>query len=130
MQTSTLAHRGFVFFITHPQGFVRIGHTEGDPRIRLCETQCHCPYQLELKAAIKHRNSPELARVLQQSLTDKCEHGEWFRLSDSELEQVLAGLGVVTPSGRENSASETTPGFRPELPPPLKQGFLGTYLAR
>lgn len=83
---------GYIYVI-HCVGFpyYKIGQTT-IPKGRLDGLQIGVPFELTLEYAIKVVDMNEVERKVQQQYKDKCIRGEWFMLTDGELEAVKGSI--------------------------------------
>jgi hypothetical protein len=63
---------------------VKIGHTTGEASARIASLQTGCPHRLYV--ARVSPGSPAAERELHLALTSRRVHGEWFRLTNLEIE--------------------------------------------
>ena len=79
--------QGFVYFIEAENGLVKIGRSDDISR-RFADLVFMSPVRLYLRHAIKASNYVRAERHLHNQFSMKRDHGEWFRLSEDELEWV------------------------------------------
>jgi hypothetical protein len=80
-----------VYFITHPDGFVKIGKSN-DPAQRLSDLQTSCPYELSIGTVIHDGSECEsderLERALHGYYSNFHVRGEWYDLPGDELDSL------------------------------------------
>jgi hypothetical protein len=65
---------------------VKIGHTSGEVSARVASLQTGCPHRLVVERVSP--GSPQVERDIHLALSSRRVHGEWFRLTASEIEDV------------------------------------------
>lgn len=80
---------GYIYFLKADNGLVKIGRAK-DLRQRLDHFTAKLPYKLKLVHSIKTDDSVGLEKVFHEKFHDKRKRGEWFELSDSDLQEVKA----------------------------------------
>lgn len=95
-------------YIIHCVGFpyYKIGQTV-TPKVRLDTLRTSVPFELVLEYALKVNDMDRVEHKIQQQYEDKCIRGEWFMLTDQELELVKENMI------RYNIASPVTPSVTP-----------------
>lgn len=78
-----------VYLLLDPPGLYKIGRT-ADLNQRLRELKRLVPVPLSLVGAIVTDDAGQLERDLHEHFADKREQGEWFRLSDKDVEYFMA----------------------------------------
>lgn len=77
----------YVYFLTADNGFTKIGRTKNlDERIHHFTTKL--PYELEETLILKTPNSFRLESTLHKRFESKRKRGEWFLLTDDDIELV------------------------------------------
>jgi hypothetical protein len=77
---------GYVYFI-EACGFLKVGFAR-DVRERIKGLQTGCPNEISLLDAIADESAQWLEKVLHYFLESHRHHGEWFKLTGDELEEV------------------------------------------
>lgn len=86
---------GFIYFIREQYGSTKIGKTINIKR-RLGNINLLVPYSLELIFVIKSDNVHKLEGELHRKYNHLRIKGEWFNLSDSDLDFIKATYGTYT----------------------------------
>lgn len=89
---STLPKSGYIYVLRADNGLYKIGRSVNiDGRIKRLETVL--PYELELVCAVKAKDYITTEAKLHQVFADKCVKGEWFQLTEADIEYIK-GLGA------------------------------------
>lgn len=84
-----------VIYLAKCQDFYKIGHTTSDPMQRLSTLQTGNPFRVELVGTIPGTIGQE--RGLHHKFARKRERGEWFRLSQEDIDSILTNTPVAPP---------------------------------
>jgi len=81
---------GYVYFIQQKDvpDLFKIGKTKRDPKRRLRELQTGNPNELIIVITIQSKNMHVLESTLHKKYEYTREHGEWFRLPASVVEEI------------------------------------------
>jgi len=83
--TNTISRRGYVYIVTDGSHY-KIGITSGDVSRRLAQLQTGNPRRLRIVKVIGSDDPARTEHTLHVMLQHRRGHGEWFKLSPSELE--------------------------------------------
>jgi hypothetical protein len=83
---------GYVYIIGDNNA-QKIGHTFGTPQNRLRTIQTCCPKKLGIILAFSSENPVETELNLHKRFSDKRLIGEWFSLSENELDDLISEFG-------------------------------------
>lgn len=78
--------QGFIYLIDGGNGLYKIGKTVKDPQKRAKDIQAMCPVQIELICFFESDDLDRVERVLHKTLIEQRRHGEWFELSEAQVE--------------------------------------------
>ena len=78
--------QGYIYLIDGGNGLFKIGKTIRHPKDRLKDMQTMCPVQLELVYYFESKDLVNVERILHHNLKSFRRHGEWFELSDKQVE--------------------------------------------
>lgn len=84
-----------VIYLAKCQDFYKIGHTTGDAEHRLSGLQTGNPFRIELVGTVPGTLSQE--RNLHYRFAHKRERGEWFKLSQEDVDSILASSPATPP---------------------------------
>ncbi len=76
---------GYVYFIKAENGLTKIGETIS-PKSRYSNIKSMVPMYTEFLFAVKTDNAPGLEEKLHEKFSNKREMGEWFRLSEKDID--------------------------------------------
>lgn len=102
-------HKG-VIYIAKCQEFYKIGHTTGDAEHRLSALQTGNPFRVELIGTIPGTVSQE--RNLHGRFAHKRERGEWFRLTQEDVDSILTTSLHLVPPPEKKSLPEQRRNWR------------------
>lgn len=81
---------GYVYFIRQAEDEIfKIGMTNRTPKSRLDQLQVTSPFELNIFGFIKAINARKVERQLHKKFRDYRLNGEWFNLSEQQVEHVL-----------------------------------------
>jgi predicted GIY-YIG superfamily endonuclease len=81
-------HSGYVYLIEAENGLVKIGRTE-DVERRLSSINSASPICVTLLHSEFVKDAVEMERVLHDRFQSKRMRGEWFRLSESDVDEAI-----------------------------------------
>lgn len=85
--------RGWVYVVgIQGDNLYKIGMTRRKPDSRICEFATKMPYKVDIVTTKKTNDAFDLERKLHGFYKDLRENGEWFRLADNELIDLLTYL--------------------------------------
>lgn len=84
--------KGYVYFIRFSSRTYKIGMTRQNPHKRLAEIQTGCPVQLVIYGYIETDKPEEIEAELHKRFNDRRISGEWFRITDAEIDDYLSKL--------------------------------------
>jgi hypothetical protein len=85
---------GLVYFIReHMMGTVKIGITT-NLKGRSRQFGVQLPFDWDYIKIVKSNNYIDLEQILHQNLLDHHVHGEWFKLTDEEIDDALSDSGI------------------------------------
>ena len=79
-----------VYVIAAPDGIYKIGMARNIQK-RVCNINTHVPFTLILTAAILTDDPTGVEKRLHRQYHDKQVKGEWYRLSDDDIQEISAG---------------------------------------
>lgn len=82
-----LASTGYVYLMIAANGLYKIGRSRNIVR-RLRGIQTSSPIPVELTHSVKTRSSNQLESNLHKVFSDRRSHGEWFKLTPMQVQQV------------------------------------------
>ena len=82
-------YSGYVYLIRSASGFTKIGHTENLKK-RFASIDMSSPEEISIYYSKVVRNRVNLERKLHSLFADKRTKGEWFLLSDEDLQEAKA----------------------------------------
>lgn len=97
-----------VIYLAKCQEFYKIGHTTSDPLQRLSTLQTGNPFRVELVGTVPGTIGQE--RNLHYQFAHKRERGEWFKLSQEDVDSILASSPVTLPPVIERKGLRETIG--------------------
>jgi hypothetical protein len=77
--------KGYVYLIKAENGLTKIGETIS-PKKRYSSIKTAVPMDTEFLFAVKTNNAPGLEEKLHEKFSNKREMGEWFRLSEKDID--------------------------------------------
>lgn len=98
---------GIVYFIKEENGYIKIGHTNGDVYNRLKQLQTANPRKLSVVRILEIENSQALERSFHEIFKDERICGEWFDISESDVDECFSILKEILPEKINNSFSAT-----------------------
>lgn len=91
---------GYVYFLRDSiLGKTKIGHAASDVQARIGQLQAGCPQTLELIAIIESDDANRLEMKLHRDFARYRYRGEWFSLTDEDLDSILSRYGGKRVSG-------------------------------
>lgn len=103
---------GYVYFIRASNGLVKIGCAV-NPRKRFVSCRTDSPLPLEMLFVVRSANASSLEGRLHEAFSARHSHGEWFALTEADLERLQRDYGIaepVTPVETRTKA-KVLPGF-------------------
>jgi len=92
LESRTQARMGYVYLLQADNGLYKIGQTKViDQRIK--QLVVSLPYELELVLTIESEFYKEIEATFHEQFADKRARGEWFELSEADIEHIK-GLGA------------------------------------
>lgn len=98
--TEDPAEGGSVYFIRHPDGFIKIGKAQGHPhnvKVRLKDLQGANPHELELLGSVACKEYSKLEAHLHGAFKLQRVRGEWFKLTDYDVRKTFEFFGLKVP---------------------------------
>ena len=86
--------RGSHVYFIHGGEYVKIG-IAFNPKKRLTELQTSNPFSLILLRAFKVMDARAIERSLHSHYAASCVRGEWFKLSDKDIERIMSARSIV-----------------------------------
>lgn len=87
IEVPTVKQKGFVYILKADNGFTKIGKTT-NPEKRIFHFTTRMPLELKLECLIESEDYNELERELHERFSDKRTRGEWFELSEDDIETI------------------------------------------
>jgi len=88
---------GYVYLVEGAGGIYKIGKTtQLDKRMSFFEIKL--PFGVQLICAIPSDDTSTLERQLHERFADKHVNGEWFRLTQQEVEEIKKMVGITPPN--------------------------------
>lgn len=83
---------GFVYFLSAGKGLVKVGKTTRQPTARIAEYSPLLPFDTTLSHVIECADCGQTEKHIHQILEAQHVRGEWFRLSDDDIEAIRSGV--------------------------------------
>jgi hypothetical protein len=82
---------GYVYVVgNHDEGLYKIGMTTRTPSERVLEFSPKLPFECEIMATIRTMDARSLEREIHDLYKHKRENGEWFRLEEADIDDLIA----------------------------------------
>ena len=86
---------GYLYLIREKwRGLVKIGVSK-DVKARLSAIRSNCPQEVELLSAYLVDSPYQIESMLHEEYKDHCYQGEWYELTQEQVEEILLYLGEV-----------------------------------